>query len=87
MTETSRVLPVSSDPGSRLGVLLKQMILGFSLWGFTVPFTLLAIFYYGQRDEGSNDNGEVESEAQQETDVSSLEAQRISVGVSKSLAI
>ncbi|KAK7702280.1 hypothetical protein SLS64_009858 [Diaporthe eres] len=66
---------------------LKQMILGFALWGFTVPCTLLAIFYYGQKDEGSNGNDEVEGEAQQDTDVSSLEAQRIGVGVSKSLAI
>lgn len=61
---------------------LKQMILGFSLWGFTIPFTLLAIFYYGQQDEGPNSNGE--SESQQDTDVSSLEAQRIGVEVSKS---
>lgn len=66
---------------------LKQMILGFALWGFTVPCTLLAIFYYGQKDEGSNGNDDVENEAQQDTDVSSLEAQRIGVEVSKSAAV
>lgn len=64
---------------------LKQMILGFSLWGFTIPFTLLAIFYYGQQEESPNDIAEVESEGQQGTDVSSLEAQRIGVE-SKSVA-
>lgn len=66
---------------------LKQMILGFSLWGFTVPCTLLAIFYYGKGDGGSSDSDEVESEVPQETDVSSLEAQGISVTGPKSMAI
>lgn len=65
---------------------LKQMILGFTLWGVTIPFTLLAIFYYGQQGEGSDDNDRIDREIQQETDVSSLEAQRIDMGVSKSRA-
>ncbi|KAI3394661.1 hypothetical protein diail_2471 [Diaporthe ilicicola] len=66
---------------------MKQMVLGFALWGFTVPCTLLAIFYYGQQEGGADDSDEVESEVQQETDVGSLEAQRIAVETPKSKAI
>lgn len=66
---------------------LKQMILGFALWGFTIPCTLLAIFYYGQEDGVPGDNDEASSEVPQETDVSSLEAQGISVSGPKSMAI
>jgi hypothetical protein len=47
---------------------LNQMILGFALWGFTVPFTLLAVF------GNWNVSDMVEEE---ETDSSSLEAQRV----------
>lgn len=66
---------------------LNQMILGFSLWGFTIPFTLLAIFYYGQQEKSSNDTAEVESEGQQGTGVSSLELEAQRIGVeSKSVA-
>lgn len=66
---------------------LKQIILGFTLWGVTIPFTLLAIFYYGQQGEGSDDNDRIDREIPQETDVSSLEAQRIDMEVSKSVAL
>ncbi|KAJ5385034.1 Major facilitator superfamily domain general substrate transporter [Penicillium concentricum] len=48
---------------------LNQMILGFALWGFTIPFTLLAVF----GDWNVSDTLEVE----EETDNSSLEAQRV----------
>ncbi|KAK4936016.1 hypothetical protein LTR66_015387 [Elasticomyces elasticus] len=50
---------------------LNQMILGFALWGFTIPFTLLAVF--------GDWNQPVAVEADDQTDSSSLEAQRVVV--------
>ncbi|KAJ5787895.1 Major facilitator superfamily domain general substrate transporter [Penicillium paradoxum] len=49
---------------------LNQMILGFSLWAFTIPFTLLAVF--------GNFNQPQDLEEEQ-SDTSSLEAQRVMV--------
>ncbi|KAL4911732.1 MFS general substrate transporter [Aspergillus aurantiobrunneus] len=51
---------------------LNQMALGFALWGFTVPFTLLAVF------GNWNQSGTVEGE---ESDSSNLEAQRETVNI------
>ncbi|KAJ5778294.1 Major facilitator superfamily domain general substrate transporter [Penicillium odoratum] len=48
---------------------LNQMILGFSLWGFTIPFTMLAVF--------GNWNQDTPEMEQLEEDSSSLEAQRV----------
>ncbi|CAI7586863.1 unnamed protein product [Penicillium glandicola] len=48
---------------------LNQMILGFVLWGVTVPFTLLAVF--------GNWNVADTPEVEEQTDTSSLEAQRV----------
>ncbi|KAJ9134284.1 Major facilitator superfamily domain, general substrate transporter [Pleurostoma richardsiae] len=48
---------------------LNQMILGFALWGFTIPFTILAVF--------GNWNQPNALEADGETDSSSLEAQTV----------
>ncbi|CAI7601174.1 unnamed protein product [Penicillium bialowiezense] len=50
---------------------LNQMILGFALWGFTIPFTLLAVF--------GDWNQPVADETDDQTDSSSLEAQRVVV--------
>ena len=50
---------------------LNQMILGFSLWVFTIPFTCLAVF--------GGWNQSVTTEAEEQSDVSSLEAQRVLV--------
>ncbi|KAJ5892868.1 hypothetical protein N7504_009559 [Penicillium tannophilum] len=50
---------------------LNQMILGFSLWGFTIPFTMLAVF--GNWNNAASENENEETEA----DNSSLEAQRV----------
>ncbi|CAG8076095.1 unnamed protein product [Penicillium nalgiovense] len=50
---------------------LNQMALGFSLWGFTIPFTLLAVF----GDWNVSDALEVE----EQIDSSSLEAQQVVV--------
>ncbi|KAJ6137947.1 Major facilitator superfamily domain general substrate transporter [Penicillium samsonianum] len=50
---------------------LNQMALGFALWGFTIPFTLLAVF----GNWNVSDTLGVEEEEQ--TDSSSLEAQRV----------
>lgn len=47
----------------------NQMILGFSLWAFTVPFTCLAVF--------GNWNQSDTVEVEEQTDNSSLEAQRV----------
>ncbi|KAL4795780.1 major facilitator superfamily domain-containing protein [Aspergillus venezuelensis] len=52
---------------------LNQMALGFALWGFTIPFTLLAVF-------GSwNQSDTAEAQEQSDTDESNLEAQRVEV--------
>lgn len=37
---------------------LNQMILGFSLWGFTIPFTILAVFGNWNRSEAIEDEEE-----------------------------
>lgn len=50
----------------------NQMILGFALWGWTIPFTLLAVF--GDWNVSSEP---LEAETETETDNSSLEAQRV----------
>ncbi|KAL4897071.1 major facilitator superfamily domain-containing protein [Aspergillus ambiguus] len=50
---------------------LNQMILGFALWGFTIPFTILAVF--------GNWNQPQVPEIQGETDRSSLDAERVIV--------
>ncbi|KAJ6017979.1 Major facilitator superfamily domain general substrate transporter [Penicillium sp. IBT 35674x] len=50
---------------------LNQMILGFSLWGFTIPFTMLAVFGNWNIATFENENNETEA------DNSSLEAQRV----------
>ncbi|CAG8258339.1 unnamed protein product [Penicillium nalgiovense] len=50
---------------------LNQMALGFSLWGFTIPFTLLAVF--------GDWNVSDALEAEEQTDSSSLEAQQVVV--------
>ncbi|EXJ94768.1 hypothetical protein A1O1_03166 [Capronia coronata CBS 617.96] len=49
---------------------LNQMILGFALWGFTIPFTLLAVF-------GNWNVSTSSPEPEVETDDSSLEAQEV----------
>jgi hypothetical protein len=49
---------------------LNQMILGFSLWGVTIPFTILAVF----------GDWNVAAEVEDHSDSSSLEAQRVVVG-------
>jgi hypothetical protein len=48
---------------------LNQMILGFSLWAFTIPFTCLAVF--------GNWNQSDTIEVDEQRDSSSLEAQRV----------
>ncbi|KAJ5313488.1 uncharacterized protein N7443_000372 [Penicillium atrosanguineum] len=48
---------------------LNQMILGFALWGFTIPFTILAVFGHWNESETH--------EVQGQSDSSSLEAQRV----------
>ncbi|KAJ6187236.1 hypothetical protein N7519_002144 [Penicillium mononematosum] len=50
---------------------LNQMALGFALWGFTIPFTLLAVF--------GNWNVSDALEVEEQTDSSSLEAQQVVV--------
>ncbi|KAJ5236220.1 hypothetical protein N7489_006311 [Penicillium chrysogenum] len=50
---------------------LNQMALGFALWGFTIPFTLLAVF--------GNWNVSDTIEVEEQTDSSSLEAQQVVV--------
>ncbi|KAF3398030.1 hypothetical protein F1880_005754 [Penicillium rolfsii] len=50
----------------------NQMILGFSLWAFTIPFTCLAVF--------GNWNQSDAVEVEEETDSSSVEAQRVVIG-------
>ncbi|KAJ5935589.1 hypothetical protein N7466_005136 [Penicillium verhagenii] len=50
---------------------LNQMILGFSLWGFTIPFTILAVF--GDWNQDASEDEDEDSQA----DNSSLEAQRV----------
>jgi hypothetical protein len=47
----------------------NQMILGFSLWAFTIPFTCLAVF--------GNWNQSDTVEVEEQTDSSSVEAQRV----------
>ncbi|CAG8098774.1 unnamed protein product [Penicillium olsonii] len=49
---------------------LNQMILGFALWGFTIPFTILAVF---------GDWNQPAALEEDQTDSSSLEAQRVVV--------
>ncbi|KAJ5631598.1 uncharacterized protein N7484_011698 [Penicillium longicatenatum] len=50
---------------------LNQMILGFSLWGFTIPFTILAVF-------GNWNNATLQNESERiETDNASVEAQQV----------
>ncbi|KAL4931009.1 major facilitator superfamily domain-containing protein [Aspergillus undulatus] len=53
---------------------VNQMALGFALWGFTIPFTVLAVF------GNWNQSNAVEAEEQTDTDDSNLEAQRVTVG-------
>jgi hypothetical protein len=50
---------------------LNQMALGFALWGFTIPFTLLAVF--------GNWNVSDALVEEEQTDSSSLEAQQVVV--------
>ncbi|KAF3014606.1 hypothetical protein E8E15_004618 [Penicillium rubens] len=50
---------------------LNQMALGFALWGFTIPFTLLAVF--------GNWNVSDTIDVEEQTDSSSLEAQQVVV--------
>ncbi|KAJ5689689.1 hypothetical protein N7462_004081 [Penicillium macrosclerotiorum] len=50
---------------------LNQMILGFALWGFTIPFTILAVFGNWKQPDAL--------ENEEQTDSSSLEAQRVVV--------
>ncbi|RDW63236.1 UNC93-like protein [Aspergillus mulundensis] len=50
---------------------LNQMILGFALWGFTIPFTLMAVF------GNWNQAGTVEVQAQSSSE--DLETQRVTV--------
>ncbi|KAJ5474246.1 hypothetical protein N7475_003812 [Penicillium sp. IBT 31633x] len=50
--------------------MLNQMILGFALWGFTIPFTLLAVF---------GDWNQSDTLVEEEVDNSSLEAQRVTI--------
>lgn len=52
---------------------LNQMILGFSLWGFTIPFTLLAVFGNWNRSE------EIEDEDREASSGSSVEEQSVIV--------
>ncbi|KAL4954415.1 major facilitator superfamily domain-containing protein [Aspergillus filifer] len=52
---------------------LNQMALGFALWGFTIPFTLLAVF------GNWNQSDTAEAQEQSDTDESNLEAQRVEV--------
>ncbi|KAJ5208433.1 hypothetical protein N7449_002812 [Penicillium cf. viridicatum] len=52
---------------------LNQMALGFSLWGVTIPFTLLAVF--GNWNVAQT----IGVEEEEQTDSSSLEAQRVIV--------
>ncbi|OGE50668.1 hypothetical protein PENARI_c016G05658 [Penicillium arizonense] len=47
---------------------LNQMALGFALWGFTIPFTILAVF--GRWNQS-------EAQTEEQSDSSSLEAQRV----------
>ncbi|KAJ5232988.1 hypothetical protein N7468_005944 [Penicillium chermesinum] len=54
---------------------LNQMILGFVLWGFTIPFTILAVF--GDWNQPQPSPGEDQTGDQ--TDSSSLEAQSVVV--------
>lgn len=49
------------------------MALGFALWGVTIPFTLLAVF------GNWNVAQAIEVEEEEQTDSSSLEAQRVIV--------
>ncbi|KAL4784884.1 major facilitator superfamily domain-containing protein [Aspergillus varians] len=49
---------------------LNQMILGFALWGFTIPFTLMAVF-------GTWNESDAPEEVEAEPDSSSVEAQRV----------
>jgi hypothetical protein len=51
---------------------MNQMIVGFALWGFTVPCTLLAVF-------GTWDNGKDDDDGEGQESDTSLEAQRINV--------
>lgn len=48
---------------------LNQMIFGFSLWAFTIPFTCLAVFGDWNQSDAT--------EAEEQSDISSLEAQRV----------
>ncbi|KAL4965423.1 major facilitator superfamily domain-containing protein [Aspergillus stella-maris] len=52
---------------------LNQMALGFALWGFTIPFTVLAVF----GNWNQSDTAEVQE--QSDRDESNLEAQRVEV--------
>lgn len=52
---------------------LNQMALGFALWGVTIPFTLLAVF--GNWNVAQT----IGVEEEEQTDSSSLEAQRVIV--------
>jgi hypothetical protein len=44
------------------------MALGFALWGFTIPFTILAVFGHWNQSE---------AQTEEQSDSSSLEAQRV----------
>ncbi|CEN60815.1 Putative Duf895 domain protein membrane protein [Aspergillus calidoustus] len=52
---------------------LNQMILGFALWGFTIPFTLLAVF----GDWNVSESPVIETDS--ETESSDLEGQRVTI--------
>ncbi|KAL5342720.1 major facilitator superfamily domain-containing protein [Aspergillus crustosus] len=57
----------------------NQMALGFALWGFTIPFTVMAVF--GNWNSGSECEGE--SEVQTDSEGSDVEAQRVTVNTGK----
>lgn len=51
---------------------LNQMILGFALWGFTIPFTAIAVFGSWNQEETVDSEDDLERRAD-----SSLETQRV----------
>ncbi|KAJ5293672.1 hypothetical protein N7508_008493 [Penicillium antarcticum] len=48
---------------------LNQMVLGFSLWAFTIPFTILAVFGHWNQNETETH--------EEQSNISSLEAQNV----------
>ncbi|RAK72718.1 MFS general substrate transporter [Aspergillus fijiensis CBS 313.89] len=58
----------------------KQMVLGFVLWGVTVPFTVLAVF--GEWNVGGGEEGDAEGQERSgRSSRASVEAQGVVVGV------